>query len=527
MEGRCSHRRWLLVPLTTLQEHRRRAWETVLDPQLRCGRRGSWSRLQRDRLRPLNQDLVAREITVRLGAPASDRDALSWLEEQITNFLHRLQDHGVSADDHVGLLLNSIDSTLNPVYVSFRRADQLDARAVLDNCGHFSRECRVPFSNKKAHKCESACKKCYAKAVCSGGRSVDSKDCGRWSQTRRALITINVPIFAEVTGRSVMSKRVCKTHRPFDHFCNMKQAPSKPLLEKGNFMFIFYDFECRQETLLQDAACTYLHEPNPCVVQTCCRFKNAGYTVVEMWDCTFNPMKRTDKDLQQFVLRHEVYTKEPLSPRDVAYTDARQANVHLVQEMRGGEKPRRVSANDKKDLWLTGVCVIDEIWKSVEKGYTVEARRAGQEDILQLLKYPGNIANYYNPALKEEPLLLYSTKEPVTTDHDLNLNLPTTMKPEMRLTPLSTYSSVQVTDKLFYFIQSWQPPFTVDVDNFKFTPRIQHLNELEAKTRIKLNFLDQIAKFWELQGSTLKIPMVERRALDLYSLHKIILEEGR
>uniref|UniRef100_A0A7R9CCT3 [histone H3]-trimethyl-L-lysine(4) demethylase n=1 Tax=Timema cristinae TaxID=61476 RepID=A0A7R9CCT3_TIMCR len=74
--------------------------------------------------------------------------------------------------------------------------------------------------------------------------------------------------------------------------------------------------------------------------------------------------------------------------------------------------------------------------------------------------------------------------------------------------------------------QSWQPPFTVDVDNFKFTPRIQHLNELEAKTRIKLNFLDQIAKFWELQGSTLKIPMVERRALDLYSLHKIILEEG-
>uniref|UniRef100_A0A7R9H2W2 [histone H3]-trimethyl-L-lysine(4) demethylase n=1 Tax=Timema poppense TaxID=170557 RepID=A0A7R9H2W2_TIMPO len=74
--------------------------------------------------------------------------------------------------------------------------------------------------------------------------------------------------------------------------------------------------------------------------------------------------------------------------------------------------------------------------------------------------------------------------------------------------------------------KSWQPPFTVDVDNFKFTPRIQHLNELEAKTRIKLNFLDQIAKFWELQGSTLKIPMVERRALDLYSLHKIILEEG-
>ncbi|PSN53135.1 hypothetical protein C0J52_06256 [Blattella germanica] len=47
-----------------------------------------------------------------------------------------------------------------------------------------------------------------------------------------------------------------------------------------------------------------------------------------------------------------------------------------------------------------------------------------------------------------------------------------------------------------------------------------------AKTRIKLNFLDQIAKFWELQGSSLKIPMVERRALDLYTLHRLVQEEG-
>ncbi|XP_078286356.1 LOW QUALITY PROTEIN: lysine-specific demethylase 5C-like [Rhinoraja longicauda] len=72
----------------------------------------------------------------------------------------------------------------------------------------------------------------------------------------------------------------------------------------------------------------------------------------------------------------------------------------------------------------------------------------------------------------------------------------------------------------------WQPPFAVEVDNFKFTPRIQRLNELEAQTRVKLNFLDQIAKFWELQGSTLKIPNVERRILDLYSLNKIVVDEG-
>ncbi|XP_042304071.1 lysine-specific demethylase 5C isoform X2 [Sceloporus undulatus] len=72
----------------------------------------------------------------------------------------------------------------------------------------------------------------------------------------------------------------------------------------------------------------------------------------------------------------------------------------------------------------------------------------------------------------------------------------------------------------------WQPPFAVEVDNFRFTPRIQRLNELEAQTRVKLNYLDQIAKFWEIQGSALKIPNVERRILDLYSLSKIVMEEG-
>uniref|UniRef100_A0A4W3I2J1 [histone H3]-trimethyl-L-lysine(4) demethylase n=1 Tax=Callorhinchus milii TaxID=7868 RepID=A0A4W3I2J1_CALMI len=72
----------------------------------------------------------------------------------------------------------------------------------------------------------------------------------------------------------------------------------------------------------------------------------------------------------------------------------------------------------------------------------------------------------------------------------------------------------------------WQPPFACDVDKLHFTPRIQRLNELEAQTRVKLNFLDQIAKFWELQGSTLKIPHVERKILDLFLLNKLVAEEG-
>uniref|UniRef100_A0A8C7MRJ0 [histone H3]-trimethyl-L-lysine(4) demethylase n=1 Tax=Oncorhynchus kisutch TaxID=8019 RepID=A0A8C7MRJ0_ONCKI len=74
--------------------------------------------------------------------------------------------------------------------------------------------------------------------------------------------------------------------------------------------------------------------------------------------------------------------------------------------------------------------------------------------------------------------------------------------------------------------EDWAPPFACDVRNFRFTPRVQRLNELEALTRVKLNFLDQIAKFWELQGSRLRFPHVERKILDLYQLSKIVSSEG-
>ncbi|CAL9703426.1 unnamed protein product [Knipowitschia caucasica] len=72
----------------------------------------------------------------------------------------------------------------------------------------------------------------------------------------------------------------------------------------------------------------------------------------------------------------------------------------------------------------------------------------------------------------------------------------------------------------------WQPPFSVELDTFRFTPRIQRLNELEAETRVKLNYLDRIARYWEIQGSSLKIPHIERRIIDLFGLSKTVTEEG-
>ena len=31
-----------------------------------------------------------------------------------------------------------------------------------------------------------------------------------------------------------------------------------------------------------------------------------------------------------------------------------------------------------------------------------------------------------------------------------------------------------------HFQQGWKPPFAIDVDKFRFTPRVQPLNELEV-----------------------------------------------
>ncbi|CAL8103665.1 unnamed protein product [Orchesella dallaii] len=66
----------------------------------------------------------------------------------------------------------------------------------------------------------------------------------------------------------------------------------------------------------------------------------------------------------------------------------------------------------------------------------------------------------------------------------------------------------------------WTPPFSVSMDEFTFTPRVQKINELEATTRIRMNFMTHITKFWEIQGTPLEIPVLEGRQVDLYTLHQ-------
>lgn len=74
--------------------------------------------------------------------------------------------------------------------------------------------------------------------------------------------------------------------------------------------------------------------------------------------------------------------------------------------------------------------------------------------------------------------------------------------------------------------KSFKPPFAVDINCFKFTPRLQRLNELEASVRAKLNFIDQLFKFWELQACTIRVPYIDGRLLDLHKLYDCVKAEG-
>ncbi|OTF80834.1 lysine-specific demethylase 5A-like protein, partial [Euroglyphus maynei] len=74
--------------------------------------------------------------------------------------------------------------------------------------------------------------------------------------------------------------------------------------------------------------------------------------------------------------------------------------------------------------------------------------------------------------------------------------------------------------------KEFQVPFAIDRNEFHFTPRTQRINDLEAGSRIRLNFTDKLCKFWNLQGITLRIPTIEKKYLDVYRLHSVVRDEG-
>ncbi|ODN96426.1 histone demethylase JARID1 [Cryptococcus wingfieldii CBS 7118] len=75
--------------------------------------------------------------------------------------------------------------------------------------------------------------------------------------------------------------------------------------------------------------------------------------------------------------------------------------------------------------------------------------------------------------------------------------------------------------------EGWRMPFRLETDTFKFKSRLQRLNQLEAVSRAKINFLEQLSMFHMQQGDAkVHIPLIDRQPLDLWKLRREVNKSG-
>ncbi|WRT65018.1 uncharacterized protein IL334_001959 [Kwoniella shivajii] len=75
--------------------------------------------------------------------------------------------------------------------------------------------------------------------------------------------------------------------------------------------------------------------------------------------------------------------------------------------------------------------------------------------------------------------------------------------------------------------EGWKMPFTLDSEKFRFKTRLQRLNQLEAASRAKINFLDQLSMFHnQSSDGQVTIPKIDRQPLDLWQLRKEVNKSG-
>jgi hypothetical protein len=62
---------------------------------------------------------------------------------------------------------------------------------------------------------------------------------------------------------------------------------------------------------------------------------------------------------------------------------------------------------------------------------------------------------------------------------------------------------------------------------FRFKTRLQRLNSIEASSRAKLNFLEQLYRFHKQQGNPrVAVPTINNKPLDLWTLRKEVHRMG-
>ncbi|TBU33002.1 PLU-1-like protein-domain-containing protein [Dichomitus squalens] len=104
--------------------------------------------------------------------------------------------------------------------------------------------------------------------------------------------------------------------------------------------------------------------------------------------------------------------------------------------------------------------------------------------------------------------------------------------PEQFKDPMAYIASISDTGKKYGMCKivppmGWNMPFVTDTERFRFKTRLQRLNSIEASSRAKVNFLEQLYRFHKQQGNPrVSVPTINHKPLDLWLLRKEVHKLG-
>ncbi|KIY73862.1 hypothetical protein CYLTODRAFT_416517 [Cylindrobasidium torrendii FP15055 ss-10] len=189
----------------------------------------------------------------------------------------------------------------------------------------------------------------------------------------------------------------------------------------------------------------------------------------------------------------------------------------------------------------------------VEDADSTRAPRKSKTDALAALQEAESAVNSDREASEPPDLLAehYRNVEPISVPKELDLKTvrtsapryyqrPKHVAPVFDLEEVPTYypDAEQFKDPMAYVNsiadeakaygickvvppEGWVMPFVTDTETFRFNARLQRLNSIEASSRAKINFLEQLYRFHKQQGNPrVVVPTINSKPLDLWLLKK-------
>ncbi|KAF9814375.1 hypothetical protein IEO21_05109 [Rhodonia placenta] len=172
------------------------------------------------------------------------------------------------------------------------------------------------------------------------------------------------------------------------------------------------------------------------------------------------------------------------------------------------------------------------------------AQSSGQEDLADMVNEDGAIQINLRegPPIPVKPALDMSTvktpnrqwEAPQNVERPFGLTDCPVFRPtlEQFKDPLAYIKSISEKAKAYGMCKivpplGWEMPFVTDTERFRFKTRLQRLNSIEASSRAKVNYLEQLYRFHKQQGNPrVVVPTINHKPLDLWLLRKEVQKQG-